>query len=97
MVEELNRIPGLSCPKPEGAFYVYPSCAGWIGKRTPDGKALANDSDVAVYLLESAEVAVVQGDAYGISPNVRISYATSIEQLEEGLRRIRKEAERLSN
>jgi aspartate aminotransferase len=97
VVDGLNGIPGLSCPKPEGAFYVYPSCAGWIGKRTPEGKALANDSDVAVYLLESAEVAVVQGDAYGISPNFRISYATSIEQLQEGLRRIRRAGERLES
>jgi aspartate aminotransferase len=97
VVDGLNGIPGLSCPKPEGAFYVYPSCAGWIGKRTPEGKPLANDSDIAVYLLESAEVAVVQGDAYGISPNFRISYATSIEQLEEGLRRIRRAGERLES
>ncbi|MGH8663829.1 MAG: pyridoxal phosphate-dependent aminotransferase [Burkholderiales bacterium] len=97
VVDGLNRIPGLSCPKPEGAFYVYPSCAGWIGKRTPEGKLLGSDSDVAGYLLESAEVAVVQGDAYGISPNFRISYATSIEQLEEGLRRIQRAGERLES
>ncbi len=96
VVDGLNRIPGLSCPRPEGAFYVYPSCAGWIGKRTPEGKVLANDGDVAAYLLEAAEVAVVQGDAYGISPNFRISYATSVDQLEEGLRRIRRAGERLT-
>jgi aspartate aminotransferase len=96
VVAGLNRTPGLSCPTPEGAFYVYPSCAGWIGKRTPEGKVLANDSDVVVYLLESAEVAVVQGEAYGISPGFRISYATSMEVLEEGLQRIRRAAERLS-
>ena len=96
IVDGLNRIPGLSCPTPEGAFYVYPSCAGWIGKRTPQGKVLAHDSDVAVYLLEEAEVAVVQGEAYGISPNFRISYATSIELLEEGLQRIRRAGERLT-
>jgi aspartate aminotransferase len=95
VVDGLNKVPGLSCPTPEGAFYVYPSCAGWIGKRTPQGKVLASDSDVAVYLLEEAEVAVVQGEAYGISPNFRISYATSIELLEEGLRRIRQAGERL--
>ena len=95
VVDGLNKVPGLSCPTPEGAFYVYPSCAGWIGKRTPQGKVLASDSDVAVYLLEEAEVAVVQGEAYGISPNFRISYATSIELLEEGLRRIRRAGERL--
>ncbi len=95
VVAALNRVPGLSCPTPEGAFYVYPSCAGWIGKRTPQGKVLASDSDVAVYLLEEAEVAVVQGEAYGISPNFRISYATSMALLEEGMRRIRRAGERL--
>lgn len=96
VVEAVNRIPGLSCPTPQGAFYVFPSCSGWIGRRTPQGKVLANDQDVAIYLLESAEVAVVQGDAYGISPNFRISYATSVELLEEGLARIRRAAEQLS-
>ena len=96
VVAGLNRTPGISCPTPEGAFYVYPSCTGWIGKRTPEGKVLANDSDVAVYLLEGAEVAVVQGEAYGISPSFRISYATSMALLEEGLQRIRRAAERLT-
>jgi aspartate aminotransferase len=96
VVDAVNRIPGLSCPTPQGAFYVFPSCSGWIGRRTPQGKVLANDQDVAIYLLESAEVAVVQGDAYGISPNFRISYATSIELLEEGLARIRRAAEQLT-
>ena len=96
VVDAVNRIPGLSCPTPQGAFYVFPSCSGWIGKRTPQGKVLANDQDVAIYLLEAAEVAVVQGDAYGISPNFRISYATSVELLEEGLARIRRAGEQLS-
>lgn len=90
VVEAVNRIPGLSCPKPQGAFYVFPLCSGWIGKRTPQGKVLATDQDVAIYLLEGAEVAVVQGNAYGVSPNFRISYATSMELLEEGLARIRR-------
>jgi len=96
VVEQLNRIPGLSCPRPEGAFYVYPSCAGLIGKKTPDGKVIRNDQDLTLYLLEAAEVAVVQGDAYGISPNFRVSYATSMALLEEGLGRIRRACERLA-
>ena len=96
VVDAVNRIPGLSCPTPQGAFYVFPSCSGWIDKRTPQGKMLGNDQDVAIYLLEHANVAVVQGDAYGISPNLRISYATSIELLEEGLARIRRAAEQLT-
>jgi len=96
VVDAINKIPGLSCPTPEGAFYVYPSCAGWIGKHTPQGKVLQNDQDVALYLLDAAEVTVVQGNAYGISPNFRISYATSIEMLQEGLARIRRAGERLS-
>jgi len=96
VVDAVNRIPGLSCPTPQGAFYVFPSCSGWIGKRTPQGKVLVNDQDVAIYLLEHANVAVVQGDAYGIAPNFRISYATSIELLEEGLARIKRAAEQLS-
>ncbi|MCC6533792.1 MAG: pyridoxal phosphate-dependent aminotransferase [Burkholderiales bacterium] len=95
VVGALNRIPGLSCPNPEGAFYVFPSCTGWIGKRTPQGKVLATDQDVALYLLEVAEVAVVQGDAYGISPNFRISYATSMDQLDEGIARIERAARQL--
>jgi len=95
VVERLNRIPGLSCPKPKGAFYVFPSCTGLIGKRTPEGKVLTNDQEVTVYLLESADVAVVQGDAYGISPNFRISYATSVPLLEEALARIDRAVRRL--
>jgi aspartate aminotransferase len=96
IVDGLNRIPGLSCPRPEGAFYVYPSCAGWIGKRTPQGKVLANDEDVGLYLLEQAGVAVVHGEAYGISPNFRISYACSMEVLEEGVRRIERAGKALT-
>jgi aspartate aminotransferase len=96
VVAQLNTVPGVSCHKPEGAFYVFPSCTGLIGRRTPEGKMLQNDQDVAVYLLEAADVAVVQGDAYGISPNFRVSYATSMEQLNEGLARIKRACERLS-
>jgi aspartate aminotransferase len=81
VVEMLNRVPGLHCPTPEGAFYVYPSCAGAIGRKTPQGKTIANDGDFVEYLLEAEGVAVVQGVAFGLSPHFRISYATSTEDL----------------
>ena len=84
----LNQAKGLSCSTPEGAFYVYPSCAGVIGKRTPDGKTIESDSDFAAYLLEAVGVAVVQGEAFGLSPYFRISYATSSEALREACTRI---------
>lgn len=88
VVDRLNKIPGLSCRKPEGAFYVYPNCAGLIGKKTPSGKKLEKDGDVAAYLLEEALVAVVQGEAFGFSPYFRISYATSDALLETACKRI---------
>ena len=84
----LNRIPGLFCPRPEGAFYVYPSCAGVIGKRTPAGQTIANDEDFVRYLLEETGVAVVHGGAFGLSPHFRVSYATSTEVLREACERI---------
>ncbi len=84
----LNAAPGLSCPTPQGAFYVYPSCAGLIGKATPEGRTLATDEDVASYLLESVGVAVVHGEAFGLSPHFRVSYATSLAVLEEACGRI---------
>lgn len=90
VVEMLNAAPGLSCPKPEGAFYVYPSCAGCIGKKTPEGKVLETDGDFVNYLLESVGVACVQGAAFGLSPCFRISYATSTEALREACIRIQK-------
>src|SRR6202043_2747816 len=64
VVEMLNQIPGISCPKPEGAFYVYPSCAGVIGSKTPDGKTISNDEEFATYRLQSQGVAVVQGSGF---------------------------------
>lgn len=88
VVKMLNEAAGITCATPEGAFYVYPSCAGLIGKTTPKGKVLANDSDVATYFLESEGVAVVQGEAFGLSPNFRISYATSEAVLKEACTRI---------
>ncbi len=88
VVEMLNQAEGVSCLTPEGAFYVYPSCAGLIGKKTPDGKTLENDEDVATYFLESQGVAVVFGEAFGLSPHFRISYATSTEALKDACTRI---------
>ena len=95
VVDALNIIPGITCLKPDGAFYVYPSCAGLIGAHTPEGKIIETDSDFATYLLESAEVAVVPGVAFGGSPNFRISYATSLENLQEACTRIHKACEAL--
>ena len=83
----LNAIPGLTCDKPPGAFYLFPSCAGLIGKRTPQGKTLSNDEDVALHLLD-AGVALVHGAAYGTSPYFRVSFASSIDTLDEACRRI---------
>lgn len=90
VVEMLNKAPGLSCLVPEGAFYVYPSCAGTIGKKTPSGKVIASDEDFVTYMLEDAEVAAVQGTAFGLAPYFRISYATSTEALREACTRIQK-------
>ncbi|MBI5278393.1 MAG: aspartate transaminase [Burkholderiales bacterium] len=86
-VEALNRIPGISCRSPEGAFYLYVNCSGLIGRTTPSGTKLASDTDVVMYLLESAGVATVAGAAYGLSPYFRLSIATSIENLDEGCQR----------
>jgi aspartate aminotransferase len=90
VVSMLNQAAGLSCPRPEGAFYVYPDCSGLIGKTTPGGKLLDSDEAVAAYFLETEGVAVVHGAAFGLSPAFRISYATSTEALEEACRRIQR-------
>jgi aspartate aminotransferase len=90
VVQALNAIPGMSCQNPEGAFYVYPSCASFIGSLTPDGKPIETDSDFSTYLLEHALVAVVPGIAFGLSPHFRISYATDMETLKEACERIAK-------
>ncbi len=91
----LDAVPGLSCRVPEGAFYVYPSCAGTIGRRTPDGAAIASSEDYARYLLDSAGVAVVHGAAFGLDPFFRVSYATSDAVLEDACARIRRATEAL--
>ncbi len=87
-LELLNAIPGLSCRKPDGAFYLYVNCAGLLGKTTPDGSMLHTDSEVVMYLLESQGVAVVAGTAYGLAPFFRMSIATDISTLDQGCARI---------
>jgi aspartate aminotransferase len=90
VVSMLNQASGIECPKPEGAFYVYPSVRKLIGRKTPSGKVIATDEDFANALLESEGVAVVHGAAFGLSPFFRISYATSNALLEEACRRIQR-------
>jgi aspartate aminotransferase len=90
IVSMLNQARGMQCPKPEGAFYVYPSCAGTIGKTAPTGKTIATDEDFVTELLDAEGVAVVQGTAFGLGPAFRISYATKTEDLEEAGRRIQR-------
>ena len=90
VVSMLNQTKGLTCPKPEGAFYVYPSCAATMGKTAPSGKTLTTDEDFVTELLEAEGVAVVHGSAFGFGPAFRISYATKTEDLEEACRRIQR-------
>lgn len=92
----LNQATGITCPTPDGAFYVYPSCAGLIGKKTPDGKVLKSDEDVVTYFLETEGIAAVHGAAFGLSPHFRISYATSTEALEDACQRIQRACTALS-
>tara|TARA_B100000161_G_scaffold157938_1_gene112585 strand:- start:9376 stop:10584 length:1209 start_codon:yes stop_codon:yes gene_type:complete len=88
VVEMINSAKGLSCLKPKGAFYVYPSCEDVIGKKLISGEEIKNDEDFAMNLLKNKSVGVVHGSAFGLSPYFRISYATSIEKLEEACKRI---------
>ncbi len=90
VVSMLNQATGIECPTPEGAFYVYPSCAALMGKTAPSGKVLETDADFVTELLEAEGVAVVHGSAFGQGPNFRISYATSDELLEEACSRIQR-------
>jgi len=90
VVSMLNQTKGLNCPKPEGAFYVFPSCAGLIGKRTAAGVTIADDEVFATELLAAEGVAVVHGSAFGLGPAFRISYATATSDLEEACRRIQR-------
>jgi aspartate aminotransferase len=96
VVSMLNQAKGIQCPKPEGAFYVYPSCEGTLGKRAANGKTIATDEDFATALLDAEGVAVVHGTAFGLAPHFRISYATSNEELEESCRRIQRFCNTLS-
>ena len=95
VVNLLNNIDGLRCLTPEGAFYVYPSCEGVIGKETPEGKKISNDEDFMTYLLESEGIAGVHGAAFGLSPYFRLSYATSDEILKDACARIKRACEKL--
>ena len=88
VVSMLNQTQGIQCPTPDGAFYVYPSCAGVLGKRMQDGRTINTDEDFVLALLESEGVAVVHGSAFGCGPNFRISYAASMDLLDEACRRI---------
>jgi aspartate aminotransferase len=96
VVSMLNQASGLTCATPEGAFYVYPSCAGLMGKKTLEGKVIGTDEDFVTYLLESEGVAAVQGEAFGLSPHFRISYATSTDLLEDACQRIQRACAALS-
>ena len=90
VVAMLNQAKGIHCLVPDGAFYVYPSCAGTIGRKTPSGKVIETDGDFVAYLLETEGVAVVQGTAFGLAPHFRISYATSAEKLRDACTRIQR-------
>ncbi len=88
VVDALNKMPGISCHKPEGAFYVFPNIAGCLGRTTPAGKKIETDADFAMACLEEAHVALVSGAGFGMSPYLRISYATDDASLEEAMRRM---------
>ena len=90
VVAQLNAIPGITCHLPEGAFYVFPSCAGMIGKKTPSGQIIQTDEDFVLYLLDSEKLAGVHGAAYGSTPFFRFSFATSIAVLDEGCARLKR-------
>ncbi len=95
MVERLNKINGISCLMPVGAFYAFPKVSAFFGKRTTNGKAIKNSTDFAVYLLEDAKVALVSGDAFGANDYARLSYATSMENIVKGVDRMEEALHRL--
>ena len=90
VVKRLNAIEGIKCLMPEGAFYAYPNVLGIVGKQTPEGKTLNNDTEIVEWLLDTAEVAAVPGSAFGLEPYFRVSYATSLDLLNEAMNRIEK-------
>ena len=96
VIENINKIEGLECNTPEGAFYLFPKCSGLFGKTTKEGKVLNSSNDVATYLLEEANVAIVPGIAFGMDEHFRISYATSMELLQESCDRIAKAVKNLA-
>ena len=96
VVNSLNSIDGINCLKPDGAFYVFPSCKGLIGKKDKNGKKIENDTDFVQSLLENNGIAVVQGSAFGLDGFFRISYATSMDNLEKAMKRIKDFCESLS-
>jgi aspartate aminotransferase len=97
VVAQLNAIPGITCHSPEGAFYVFPSCAGVLGKKAPDGRVIKTDEDFVLYLLDAEKLAGVHGAAYGCGPFFRFSFATSMAVLDEGCARLKRACERLMN
>ncbi len=96
LVKRLNTIPGISCHSPEGAFYVFPSCEALLGSRAPDGRVIATSDDFVLYLLDTEGLAVLQGSAYGVPPYFRISFATSMDKLEDGCNRLERAVARLT-
>jgi aspartate aminotransferase len=88
VLDQLKLAPGITCHVPAGAFYIFATCRDLIGRKTPSGKVISSDTDFVMYLLDSFQVAVLQGDAYGMSPFFRLSFATSKDVLKEGCRRI---------
>ncbi len=95
MVDLLNAIPGIDCPRPDGAFYVFPNVAGLIGKSTSSGKTLSTDLDVMMFLLDDAGVATIDGSSYGMPAHLRMSFATSVEEIEAGCAAIAQAVARL--
>ena len=89
VVKLASEIPGLKVNRPQGAFYLFPEVSAYLGKTTPDGKKIETSGDLAMYLLESGHVATVDGGAFGMEGYIRLSYATSDDNLREALRRIR--------
>ncbi len=95
MVDRLNRMNGVSCLTPVGAFYAFPKISSFFGRRTTSGTVIRNSADLAVYLLEDARVALVSGDAFGANDHIRLSYATSMENIAKGVDRIEEALHRL--
>jgi len=95
LISELNSIPGMSCLTPTGAFYAFPNTSRIYGKSI-DNRKISSSSDLALYLLEKAKVALVHGEAFGDDNYIRLSYATSIDEIKKGVERIREAVSRLS-